>query len=128
MKKPDLLVLIAVWQFLIALSIAAGIIIYILIFPVFIGDGGWSSIAGTDRMMAGIAAITIPSLVLLCFFGMALAGGIGLLLSQGHAWARVISIINCAIGLFFAPFGTIIGILAIIYLNKQEVKEYFILL
>jgi hypothetical protein len=127
MKKPNLLVLIAIWQFIIALSIAAGIIIYIIIFSAFIGEGGWSSIAGTDRMTGGIVALAIPSLVLLCFFGMALAGGIGLLLNPGHTWARILSIINCAFALILAPVGTIIGILAIIYLNKPEVREYFIL-
>ena len=127
MKKPGLLVLIAIWQFVIALTIAGGITIYTLIFPVFIGEGGWSSIVGTDRMIGGIVALALPSLFLFFFFVLALAGGIGLLLSHGYRWARIISIISCAFALILAPFGTIIGVLAIMYLVKPDIKEYFIL-
>jgi hypothetical protein len=125
MKKPDLLILIAVWQYFIALVIGAGIVIYTLIFPVFIGEGGWGSITGTERMMGGIVGVGIPVLFLLVFFGLALAGGIGLSLPRSREWARIISIINCCFALIFVPIGTVIGILAIIYLNKPEVKEYF---
>src|SRR4030042_6671713 len=125
MKKPDLLVLIAIWQFFVALAIGAGIVIYTLIFPVFIGEGGWRSIAGTERMMGGVVGLGLPVLFLLCFFALALAGGIGLTLPRGREWARIISLINCAFALILVPFGTIIGILAIMYLNKPEVRDYF---
>ena len=88
MKKPDLLVFIAVWQFFVALAIGAGIVIYTLIFPVFIGEGGWGSIVGTERMMGGVVGLGLPVLFLLCFFALALAGGIGLTLPRGREWAH----------------------------------------
>ena len=127
MKKPNLLILIAIWQFVIALIMAGGIAIYTCIFPIFIGEGGWSSIVGTDRMMGGVVAVALPNLILFCFFVLAIIGGIGLLLNRGYERARIISIINCAFALIFAPFGTVIGILAIMYLVKQETKEYFLI-
>lgn len=68
--------------------------------------------------------MSVVLLVMLAYFVLALMGGIGLL--QGREWGRILSIVHAALSLFWIPIGTVIGILIIIYLTKQEVREYFV--
>ena len=113
MKRPDLIILIAIWQFLNALFCAIGIsAIAIFAFP----KAGPADI-GT------IFGLSIGIFFLLCFIGLSVAGGIGLL--AGKYWGRMVSIINAALGLLSIPIGTVIGILVLIYLTKSEVRAYF---
>lgn len=124
MKKPDLLILIAVWQFITAFA-AIGIgftVIAIFAMPDFSGSGqSFDSMSWQDQM-----AMTVFILFVLCFVALAVAGGIGLLLNRGHKWARTVSIVHSALSLFLPPIiGTIIGALGIIYLARQDVRDYF---
>jgi hypothetical protein len=49
--------------------------------------------------------------------------GFGLLKGQG--WARIVAIILAILGLLNFPIGTIISIIILLYLFKEDVKAYF---
>lgn len=127
MKKPDMLILIAIWQFLTAFCAFVGIAaISIFAFPAVLNE--WSYRFGDGYrmgMVGGIFGLSIAILVLVCFLALAIAGGIGLLLNKGHEWARVVSIIHSGLSLVVVPIGTVIGTMSIIYLTRAEVKDYF---
>ena len=128
MKKPDLLILIAIWQLLIAFGVIIGIAaIGLFAFPAVIDYGNftWGPMYWHSGMMGGVFGLSIAIIFLICLFALALAGGIGLLQRRALEWARVLSIVNCALSLFWVPVGTIIGTLSIIYLTKAEVRDYF---
>ena len=117
MKKPDLLVLVAVWEFITVVSAFIGIsAIVVFVFP----NVTW--LLGAAKA-GGIFGLSVAIAVLLCYIGVALAGGIGLL--QGKDWGRILSIAHAAASLLWIPIGTIIGILVIIYLVSNEVVTYF---
>lgn len=131
MKRPDLLVLVAVWMFLSAFGILIGIAavssMFFFAYPwmgwehgMWNGWGMW----GVPQM-GGIAIImmSVAVLVMVSYFILALMGGIGLL--KGREWGRILSIIHAALSLLWVPVGTVIGILILIYLTKTEVQEYF---
>lgn len=78
MKKPDLLVLIAVWEFITAFGALIGIgAIAIFAFPDAIDDMLGSAIPGA------IFGLSIAILVLICYISIAIAGGVGLLKGRG---------------------------------------------
>jgi hypothetical protein len=118
MKRPDLVILIAVWEFLTVFGALIGIVaIAVFAFP------GVAQEWGMD-LAGGIFGLSVAILVLLCYLFIALVGGIGILI--GKEWGRVFSIVHSALSLLWIPFGTIIGILIIIYLGKPQVKEFFV--
>jgi hypothetical protein len=131
MKKPDLLVLIAIWQFITAFVALIGIAaIAVFAFPAVLGywDGYGYGMMGRDYGMpvwGGVFGLSVGILVLLCYLVLAIAGGIGLTLNKGHEWARIVSLVQNALALFAIPVGTVLGTLSIIYLTKQEVRDYF---
>ena len=117
MKRPDLLLLIAIWEFITAFGALIGIsAIAVFVFPDAIEHTLGPAIPGA------IFGLSIGILVLLCYVGLAIAGGIGIL--QGKEWGRVLSIAHAALSLFWLPVGTIIGILSIIYLTRPDVTSY----
>jgi hypothetical protein len=132
MKKPDLLILIAIWEFISAFVVFIGIVaIAVFAFPAVLGV--WSDWGYNDGMMlndsgmgrpGAIFGLSVAILILLCYLALAIASGIGLL--TGKEWGRITAIVHSALSLFSIPIGTVIGVLAIIYLTKQEVKDYFI--
>ena len=122
MKKPDLLILIVIWEFLSGFLAMAGTIAAVMyIFPISIGywDYGyrWSFDAGFVVIFGIIAIIVIA------YIALSILAGIGLLMNK--EWGRITSLVHSAISLFNIPIGTIIGVLSIIYLTKPEVKDYF---
>ncbi len=134
MKKPDLLVLIAIWEFITAFGAFIGIVaIAVFAFPAVLGvwgniDWGYSygyGMIGDGNMpmVGAIFGLSVAILFLLCFLAVAVLGGIGLL--TGKEWGRITGIVHSALSLVCVPVGTVIGILAIIYLVKPEVKDYF---
>jgi len=115
-KKPDLLILIAIWEFITAFFALIGIsAIAVFVIPDAIRPW-WGLEVGA------IFGLSIGILVLLCYIGIAIAGGMGLL--RGKEWGRIVSIAHAALSLFYFPIGTVIGILSIIYLTRPEVLEY----
>jgi hypothetical protein len=131
-NKPDLLVLIAIWQFITAFITVIGIAaIVIFAFPAVMNNNYWGYgdawsgyYYGNMPMMGGIFGLSIAILVLVCYLGLSIAGGIGLIM--GREWGRIIGLVHNALSLFAIPIGTVIGTLAIIYLTKQEVRAYFL--
>ncbi len=131
MKRPDLLVLIAVWMFLSAFGILIGIAlvssVFFFTYPWMWWDGmmgGWNMWGMPGMGGFAIIGLSIAVLVMVAYFILALMGGIGLL--KAKEWGRILSIIHAALSLFWAPVGTVIGVLILIYLTKNEVKEYFV--
>lgn len=117
MKKPDLIILIAVWEFLTAFGAIIGITaIGLFAFPEV-------SRLWDQALIGGLFGLSIAVFVLVCYTGLALAGGIGIL--SGKEWGRILSLVHAALSLFWIPIGTVIGILIIVYLIKPEVVEYF---
>jgi len=117
MRRPDLLILIAVWEFISAFGAFIGIIaIAVFAFPEVGSLHGVSSVGG-------IFGLSIAMLVLLFYLSFAIAGGIGLL--GRKEWGRILSLVHAALSLLSIPFGTIIGILVIVYLIKPEIRDYF---
>jgi hypothetical protein len=113
-KKPELLILIAIWRFIAASLLAIGIIaISVFAFPEAVEDANAGSLFGLSMAM----------IVLLALIGLSVAAGIGLI--KGKSWGRTLAIVNAVLDLFNIPFGTIIGVLSIIYMFRKEVKEYF---
>ena len=117
MKKPDLLVLVAVWEFISAFLALIGISA-IAVFAVPDVSRMWG-----PALTGGAFGLGIAIFALVCYLCLAVAGGIGLL--GGREWGRVLSIAHSAISVFFFPFGTVIGVLAIVYLTKADVRDYF---
>ncbi|HEX73793.1 MAG TPA: hypothetical protein G4N93_01405 [Dehalococcoidia bacterium] len=118
MKRPDLLVLVAIWAFLSAFLYLIGIAgIAIFALPEALGFG-WG-----PANIGGIFGMSIGMFVLLCGAGLSLAGGIGIL--QAKSWGRIIGIVIAVLSLFWIPVGTVLGVLVLIYLAKPEVREYF---
>lgn len=110
-KRPDMLVLIAVWQFISAAGSLIGIAsIAVFAFP-YVWDPG------------GVFGLTVAVVTLACYTAFAVAGGVGLLI--GKEWGRILSIVHAALSTLAVPVGTIIGVLSIVYLVKPEVRTYF---
>jgi hypothetical protein len=131
MKKPDLIILIAIWEFITAFGAFIGIAaIAVFAFPAVINNWGDWMYYSSEMMryrdigpIGGIFGLSVGILVLLCYLVLAIAGGIGL--TTGKEWGRIASIVHSALSLFWIPIGTVIGVLSMIYLMKTEVKEYF---
>ena len=117
MRRPDELILIAVWEFVTAVGMLIGIsAIFIFAFPEVYDLWGLEKVAGMFGLSVGVMILFISACL-------AVVGGIGLL--TGKEWGRVLSLVYATLSLLRIPFGTIIGILVIVYLVKPKVKEYF---
>ncbi len=130
MKRPELLVLIAVWEFLSAFGVLVGIGAVSSFFFFTVPGVWWDGMMGGwgmwDMPRIGnfaVIATGVVLLVMVAYFVLALMGGIGLL--KGREWGRIVSIVQAALSFFWVPIGTVIGILILIYLTKNEVQEYF---
>jgi len=113
-KRSDGLILIAIWEFI----TAAPLFIAIVAMSVF----GFPSVISVGSV-GGIFGLSVATVLFLPFFFLAAGAGTGLLLRR--EWGRVLAIIHSALGLLFVPIGTIIGVLAIIYLVTPQTRDYF---
>lgn len=117
MKRPDELILIAVWEFITAVGALIGMsAIFIFAFPEI------RHLYGIENV-AAVFGLTIAVIFLFFTVCLAVIAGIGLL--TGKEWGRVMSIAYATLSLLRIPFGTIIGILVIVYLVKPQIREYF---
>ena len=118
MKRPDLLLLVAIWAFLSAFLYLMGIVaLAAFSFPEALGyEYGPANLGSIVGQSIGIV-------VLLCCTGLCLAGGIGIL--KARSWGRTIGIVVAVLSLFWIPIGTVLGVLILIYLMRPEVRAYF---
>ncbi len=118
MKKPDLLPLIAAWEFFTAFSALIGIgAIAVFAFPGVVAEVFGQAIVGA------VFGLSLAVLVLLLYIGLAVTGGIGLL--KGKEWGRILGIVHAALTMSLIPIGTVIGVLSLIYLTRDELRDYF---
>lgn len=114
MKRPDMLILIAIWRFIAAFMLAIGIIaISVFAFPEAVDHGD----------IGGLFGLSIAIIVLLALVSLSVAAGIGLI--KGKSWGRTLALVNAVLDLLNIPIGTVIGVLTLIYLLRPEVREYF---
>ena len=114
MQRPDLLMPIAIWRFIAASMLAVGIIaIAVFAFPEAVEEADPGALFG----------LSIATIVLLSLIGLSVAAGIGLI--RGKSWGWTLAMVNAVLDLFNLPFGTIIGILSLIYLFRKAVRDYF---
>lgn len=111
MRKSDILLLIAVWDFLTAVGPLVGIIaIAVFAFP--------------DADDAGAYfGLSVATVVLLAYFGLSTMAGVGLITAK--EWGRIMAVIHAATDLVLIPFGTVIGALTLVYLTRPSTREYF---
>ncbi len=120
MKKPDLLALVVVWDIVMAFGALVCIAaIALMALPEVMAPYFGRAFLGV------IFSLSLVVLVLLASLAIAIAAGIGVL--RGKEWGRLLSIVSAALGLFWFPVGTIVGLLIMIYLDRREVKQYFML-
>jgi hypothetical protein len=74
--------------------------------------------------VGAIFGLSVAIFVIFCIMVLAILGGIGVLI--GKEWGRIIALVHSGLSLFWFPIGTVIGVLSIVYLTKQETKDYFI--
>jgi hypothetical protein len=122
-KKPDLVVLVAIWEFFTAFAAFVGLGFIILL--AFQPRTFWFG-QNVDFEVSGpliYFALVVGGFVLLFYLIAALAAGLGVL--SGREYGRVLSLAHGGIGLLFFPVGTVIGVLEIVYLTRADVREYF---
>lgn len=117
MKRPDLLILIVIWQFMTAAVALFGVIaLAVFAYPEVFRLWG-------EPFVGGIFGLSMATLVLLTLCGLAVASAVGIIL--GKEWGRIASIVHSALSTIWIPIGTVVGILALVYLTKTEVRDYF---
>ena len=113
LKRNYILMIIAVWGFLTAAGALIGV--YIVVYESWLDP----EIEGPPFALS-VAFIV----VLLVYFGFAVAAGVGLL--KVKQWGRVAAMVHAALSLLQVPVGTIIGVLTLAYLNRSEIRECFV--
>ena len=117
MTRPDWLILLAIWEFLSGFVAFLGMVaIAVFAMP----QSAWMFGIARTGMLFGLS---VALLFLLCWVALSAAAGIGLII--GKEWGRMLAIVHSAVGLVNVPIGTVIGILALIYLMKADTKQYF---
>ena len=117
MKRPDLLLLVAIWAFFSAFLYIIGV--------VAIATFSFPEALGFDHDPANVGSIVGHSfgiIVLLCCAGLSLAAGVGIL--KAKSWGRILGIVVAVLSLFWIPIGTVLGVLVLIYLTRPEVRTY----
>ena len=123
MKRPDLIVLIAVWEFLTSLMSFIGLGAIVV---VGLQTRTWSMRQNVDYDLYSPwihFGLIVGAGLLLIYAAAALAAGIGLL--TGREYGRVLSLVHGGLSLLFFPVGTVIGVLQIVYLTRADVRVYF---
>jgi MFS family permease len=118
MKKPDMLLLVIVWQFLSAFLALIGLLsVAIVAFPDATASMWGSALPGF------IFGIGIVVLILLSYIIISIIAAVGII--KNKDWGRIMGIVQAALSIFGPPLGTIVGILILVYLLRPEVEEFF---
>lgn len=114
MRTRDVILLIAIWEFLTAL----------IPFVFFMGVGGFMCRPFDGGFLPFVGFfLSLLSLFVLAWIGLAVAAGVGLL--QRREWGRTLGLIHAGLSLLRFPIGTVIGALVLVYLTREETREYF---
>jgi hypothetical protein len=117
-KKPDLLILVLVWEFLSAFIALIGlVIIAVVAFPSTTVSMWGSAIPGV------IFGLSIAILILISYIIIAIIAAVGII--QNREWGRIMAIVHAALSIFAPPAGTVVGILIIVYLLRPDVEAFF---
>ncbi len=117
--RPNGVVWVTIWFFINAVfDLLGAVTILIFALPALIRDP-----VGEDEGYLVIAGISFGLFLLVVFGALSVTAVVGLL--RLRIWARGLAIGLAALGLLFFPFGTIIGVLIIRYLLKDEAKQAF---
>lgn len=118
MKKPDLLILVVVWELLSAFFALMGLLsVAIIVFP-----DATVSMLGT-ALPGFIFGISIIVLILLSYIIISIIAAIGII--NNRDWGRIMGIVQAALSIFAPPMGTVAGILILVYLLRPDVEGYF---
>lgn len=118
MKRPDGVILIALWYFLIGVIMAMGALT-LLVLPM---AAVWFTQSGFDRV-AGMWALGIGFTFTATGAVLSFLTGWGLL--KLKEWARWLAMGLALFKLFLFPFGTVAGVLILVYLLQPSVKAAF---
>jgi hypothetical protein len=124
MRRPELVLLVAVWEFITAFFAFIGLMAVVLVgFTAVISEYRYG--VGMDRTgyIGALFGLSVATLILVIYIVISVTGGIGLL--RGKEWGRIVSIVHAGLSCFAIPVGTIVGILTLIYLTRTEVRDYF---
>jgi len=117
--RPNGVVWVTVWFFInAAIELLGAVAISIFALPAVIRE----TVGSDDRYFA-IAGVSFGLFLLVVSGALNVTAVVGLL--RLRVWARWLAIGLAALGLPFFPFGTIIGVLIIRYLLKDEAKQAF---
>jgi len=118
MKKPDLLILVVVWEFLSAFIALIGLVaVAVIAFP----DSAISMYG--SAIPAAFFALSIGVLILITYIIIAITAAAGII--QNREWGRIMGIVHGALSVFAPPVGTVVGILIIVYLLRPDIEEFF---
>jgi hypothetical protein len=118
MKKPDMLILVIIWQFISAFLALIGLFsVAIVVFPDATASMWGSALPGF------IFGIGIVVLILLSYIIISIIAAVGII--KNKVWGRIMGIVQAALSIFGPPVGTVAGILILVYLLRPEVEEFF---
>jgi hypothetical protein len=121
MRRPEGITIIALWFFLCTGLCVLGVfgiaIGFIGLWTGGSGDGFSGVLLGTMGMMLGELAVVTTAIAF---------GAVGWGLWRLKSWSRGGAIVLASISIIFIPFGTIAGIMILVYLNRnREAKAAF---
>ena len=119
MKRPDGVTVIAVWYFVEAFFLLIGFCA-VLAVPI---SGVFGEIGDPIGEFWAYFGVTCGAIWLLVSGVALVLAGWGLLGMK--QWARWLAFVLAILGLFAFPIGTVIGVVIIWYLLKQDVREAF---
>lgn len=117
-RRPDLLTLVTLWSFVSAFLWTIGLVATALFAYPF--SPGYE---GTTLETGDVFGMVVGTLLLLGCVGVSMASGVGLL--KEKSWGRAAGIANAVLSVFLVPIGTVIGLLALVYLLRPEVSTHF---
>lgn len=118
MRRPEGVTIIAIWFFITALFFGLGLLgMAIGLVGLWTGGDTGGLLLGTMGMIVGEIAIAISGIAHVV---------VGWGLMNLKPWSRGAAIVLAALSIIAVPFGTIAGIMILVYLNKnRQAKEAF---
>ncbi len=113
MRRPEGVTMIAIWYFLQTACCVLGLGGMTLGFL-----GVWADSSGWEDVLFGTLGMVLGVMAILGVGAVYLIAGLGLW--RMREWSRSVAIVMAALQLIVVPFGTIAGIMILVYLNRNE--------